>query len=220
LKLDINKLIMEVVMIKIFLAAALLIGCAITAEAAVKTKVIEYKQGDAVLEGFLAWDDAKTDKRPGVLVVHEWTGLGPYVKKRTEMLAKMGYVAFAADIYGKGIRPSTPAEAAKTATIYKDDRPLLRARAKAGLDTLKAQKYVDQERIAAIGYCFGGTTVLELARDGANILGVVSFQTRRCQEHQGQGPGAPRRRRPLCQGRRGSRLPGGDAEGRRGLAVR
>ena len=148
---------------------------AVNAEAAVKTKVIEYKQGDTVLEGYLAWDDHFTTKRPGVLVVHEWNGPGPYVKKRAEMLAKLGYVAFAADIYGKGIRPATVAESARTAAIYKDNRPLMRARARAGLDVLKEQKIVDPKRIAAIGYCFGGTVALELARDGAGVAGTVSF---------------------------------------------
>lgn len=157
----------------ILMLAALALS--VNAEAAVKTKVIEYKQGNTVLEGYLAWDDTKTVKRPGILVVHEWTGLGPYVKRRAEMLARLGYVAFAADIYGKGIRPSTPAEAAKTAAIYKDDRPLMRARARAGLDILKTQKFVDPHRLAAIGYCFGGTVVLELARDGADVKGTVSF---------------------------------------------
>ncbi|BCS54619.1 dienelactone hydrolase family protein [Geobacter sp. SVR] len=151
-----------------------MIGLAANAEAAVKTQVIEYKQGDTLLEGYLAWDDAEAGKRPGILVVHEWTGLGPYVKKRAEMLARMGYVAFAADIYGKGVRP-TQAEAAKVAAIYKDDRNLMRERAKAGLETLKAQKQVDRNRLAAIGYCFGGTTVLELARSGADLKGTVSF---------------------------------------------
>jgi dienelactone hydrolase len=148
---------------------------AVQAEAAVKTKVIEYRQGDTILEGYLAWDSAKTGTHPGILIVHEWTGLGPYVKKRAEMLARLGYVAFAADIYGKGVRPATPAEAGKTAAIYKDDRALMRARARAGLEVLKGEKLVDPTRIAAIGYCFGGTTVLELARDGADIKGVVSF---------------------------------------------
>ncbi|KAA0895141.1 dienelactone hydrolase family protein [Oryzomonas rubra] len=162
-------------MLKQIIVAAALTCCAASAEAAVKTKVIEYKQGDTVLEGYLAWDNAKVGKRPGVLVVHEWTGLGPYVKKRAEMLAKLGYVAFAADIYGKGVRPATPADAAKVAAIYKDDRPLMRARARAGLEVLKSQKTVDQKRLAAIGYCFGGTTVLELARDGADLRGVASF---------------------------------------------
>lgn len=152
-----------------------LLCLAVTAEAAVKTKIIEYKQGDAILEGYLAWDDAKTAKRPGVLVVHEWTGINSHIKQRTEMLAKLGYVAFAADIYGKGIRPSDQSAAGKTAGIYKNDRGLMRARAQAGLEELKKQKLVDPQRIAAIGFCFGGTTVLELARDGADLKGVVSF---------------------------------------------
>jgi len=160
---------------KKMLLLLMMLCLAVTAEAAVKTVVVEYKQGDTVLEGYLAWDDATNISRPAVLVVHEWTGLGPYVKKRAEMLAELGYVAFAADIYGKGVRPATPAEAGKTAGIYKNDRSLMRARAKAGLDTLITQKFVDPKRLAAIGYCFGGTTVLELARDGADIRGVVSF---------------------------------------------
>ena len=159
---------------KLFLLLILLC-LAVSAEAAVKTKIVEYKQGDAVLEGYLAWDDAKSVRRPGVLIVHEWTGVNDHMKQRAEMLAKLGYVAFAADIYGKGIRPSAQPDAAKTAGIYKSDRPLMRARAQAGLETLKKQKYVDPQRIAAIGYCFGGTTVLELARDGGDVKGVISF---------------------------------------------
>ncbi|QEM68294.1 dienelactone hydrolase family protein [Geobacter sp. FeAm09] len=162
-------------MLRLVMVAAALVWWAVSAEAAVRTKVVEYKQGDTVLEGYLAWDDARIGKRPGVLVVHEWTGLGPYAKKRAEMLAKLGYVAFAADIYGKGVRPATPAEAAKVAAIYKDDRSLMRARARAGLEVLKGQNQVDPKRLAAIGYCFGGTTVLELARDGADLRGVASF---------------------------------------------
>jgi len=152
-----------------------LLCLAVTAEAAVKTKVIEYKQGDTILEGYLAWDDAKQGDRPGVLVVHEWTGINAHIRQRTEMLAKLGYVAFAADIYGKGVRPAAPADAAKIAGIYKNDRTLMRARASAGLAELKKQRFVDYQRLAAIGFCFGGTTVLELARDGADLKGVVSF---------------------------------------------
>jgi dienelactone hydrolase len=152
-----------------------LLCLAVTAEAAVKTRVVEYKQGDTILEGYLAWDSAKSIKRPGVLVVHEWTGINAHVRQRTEALAKLGYVAFAADIYGKGIRPSAQADAAKTAGIYKNDRALMRARAHAGLEELKKQRFVDPQRLAAIGFCFGGTTVLELARDGADVKGVVSF---------------------------------------------
>jgi dienelactone hydrolase len=143
--------------------------------AAIHTETVEYRQGDATLEGYLAYDDALTGKRPGVLVVHQWTGLGAYEKKRAEMLAQLGYVAFCADIYGKGIRPKNVAEAGAQAGKYKADRALLRLRVNAGLDTLKQNELVDPRRVAAIGYCFGGTTVLELARSGADLAGVVSF---------------------------------------------
>jgi dienelactone hydrolase len=143
--------------------------------AAVQTKVIEYKQGEQVLKGYLAWDDAVTGLRPGVLVVHEWTGLGDYTKMRTRKLAELGYIAFAADIYGKGIRPATPQEAGATAGMYKKNPTLMRQRVKAGLDTLRAEPLCDPKRVAAIGYCFGGTCVLELARSGADVAGVVTF---------------------------------------------
>jgi dienelactone hydrolase len=143
--------------------------------AAVQTKVIEYKQGDQVLEGYLAWDDAVKGPRPGVLVVHEWTGLGDYVKTRAKMLAELGYIAFAADIYGKGIRPATPQEAGAQAAIYKNDPKLMRDRVRSALDVLRREPLCDPKRVAAIGYCFGGTCVLELARSGADMAGVVSF---------------------------------------------
>ena len=143
--------------------------------AAIQTKVVEYKDGDTVLEGYLAYDDAIQGKRPGVLVVHEWNGLQSYVKKRTEQLAKLGYVAFAIDMYGKGIRPQNPQESGAQAKIYRQDRKLMRDRANSGLQVLQQNSLTDTKRIAAIGYCFGGGTVLELARSGADIAGVVSF---------------------------------------------
>ena len=146
-----------------------------TANAAVQTKMVEYRHGDVVLEGYLAWDDALQGRRPGVLVVHEWTGLGDYAKMRARKLAEMGYVALAVDMYGKGIRPKTPQEAAAQAGIYKQDRALMRGRMQAGLDVLRGNPLCDPKRMAAIGYCFGGTCVLELARSGADIAGVVSF---------------------------------------------
>src|SRR3990172_2727793 len=132
------------------------------AQAKLHTETIEYKEGDTVLEGYMAYDDAIKGKRPGVMVVHEWTGLGPYVKKRAEQLAKLGYIAFAADIYGKGVRPKNSDEAAAESKKYKTDRQLMRARVNAGLALLKNHKLADTKRTAAIGYCFGGTTVLEL----------------------------------------------------------
>jgi dienelactone hydrolase len=143
--------------------------------AAIHAEAVEYHQGDATLEGWLAYDDALTGKRPGVLVVHQWKGLGDYEKKRAEMLAQLGYVAFCADIYGKGVRPQTTADAGAQAGKYKSDRALLRLRVNAGLDTLRHNDRVDSRRVAAIGYCFGGTAVLELARSGADLAGVVSF---------------------------------------------
>jgi dienelactone hydrolase len=143
--------------------------------AKIQTKTVEYKEGNTVLEGYYAYDDAIKGRRPGVLIVHEWTGVGPYVKKRAEMLAKMGYTAFAADIYGKGVRPQNPKEAATQAGNYKANRKLLRARAQAGLEQLRRFPQTDTKQVAAIGYCFGGTTVLELARSGADLTAVVSF---------------------------------------------
>lgn len=150
-------------------------GMGTFSSAAVKTKTVEYKEGNTVLEGFLAYDDASSNSRPGVLIVHEWMGINDYTKRRAVMLAEMGYVAFAADIFGKGVRPNSVQEASEQAAKYKGDRPLLRARALAGLNQLKKNGLVDSMKIAAIGYCFGGTTVLELARAGADVAGVVSF---------------------------------------------
>jgi dienelactone hydrolase len=144
-------------------------------DAAIRTETVEYKDGDTLLEGFLAYDDSLPEKRPGVMVVHEWWGINDYTKKRTVDLARLGFVAFAADIYGKGIRPKTRDEAGKEAGKYRADRTLLRRRANAGLEELRKNRRVDGGKLAAIGYCFGGGTVLELARSGADVAGVVSF---------------------------------------------
>jgi dienelactone hydrolase len=160
---------------KTILPLLLAAACAFSASAKIVTQSVEYKQGDTTLEGYLAYDDAVAGPRPGVLVVHQWLGLTDYEKHRTEMLAQLGYVAFCADIYGQGVRPKDTKEAGVEATKYKSNRPLLRARVNAGLDELKKNPRVDQARVAAIGYCFGGTTVLELARSGAALNGVVSF---------------------------------------------
>ncbi|MES1180282.1 MAG: dienelactone hydrolase family protein [Verrucomicrobiota bacterium] len=150
-------------------------ACTVSAGAKIVTKTVLYEQGGVPLEGFVAYDDAITTNHPGVLIVHQWLGLTDYEKHRAEMLAQLGYVAFCADIYGKGNRPQGVAEAGPLSTKYKNDRELLRARVGAGLMELRRQPLVDEARIAAIGYCFGGTTVIELARSGAPIQGVVSF---------------------------------------------
>lgn len=147
----------------------------VNAQAGLRTEVIGYKHGDAGLEGYLAYDDAVKGKRPGVIVVHAWTGLDAYTKRRTGQLAKLGYVAFAIDMYGKGVKAKDAEEAARLAGIYRADRRLMRSRANAGLEVLKKHTLTDAKRIAAIGYCFGGGVALELARSGADIAGVVSF---------------------------------------------
>jgi dienelactone hydrolase len=155
---------------KTILAGTLLTLLSATAALAeVRTERIAYRHGGTVLEGYLAYDPAVTGKRPGVLVVHEWWGLNDYTRRRAEQLARLGYVAFALDMYGKGVLTSDPKEAGRLSGMFRNDRPLGRARAAAGLDVLKGRSEVDPGRIAAIGYCFGGTVVLETARGGADL---------------------------------------------------
>jgi dienelactone hydrolase len=161
-------------MMKYLLALAMTV-LATNIRAEIKTQSVEYKDGDVTLEGYVAYDDAKQGKLPGVLIIHQWKGLGDYEKKRAEMLAKLGYVAFAADIYGKGVRPQDVKSAGAEAGKYKSNRALLRQRANAGLAALKQQPKVDTSKVAGIGYCFGGMGVIELARSGAEMAGAVSF---------------------------------------------
>ncbi len=139
-----------------------------------KTYTLEYKEGSTVCEGYVAYDDAKQGKRPGILLFTDWTGVGPYAHKRAAMLVELGYAVFCADVYGKGVRPQFPACADEMAK-YLSNRPLLKARAKAGLEQLRALPVVDTSKMASIGYCFGGLTALELARTGADLAGTVSF---------------------------------------------
>ncbi|MBO9997897.1 MAG: dienelactone hydrolase family protein [Cyanobacteria bacterium SID2] len=146
-----------------------------SAWAEIRTEIVEYRDGDTVLEGYLAYDDARTTPRAGVMVVHTWMGLTDFERERARELAEMGYVALATDIYGQGVRPSNTDEASAQATLYRENRALLRSRANAGLDFLQQHPLTEVDRTAAIGYCFGGGTVLELARSGASVAGVVSF---------------------------------------------
>lgn len=157
----------------LLLAMALLPAVAPAAE--LTTRAVEYRQGDAELEGWLAFDPAGPAKRPGVVVTPNWLGVGTQAKDTAQRLARLGYVALVADVYGKGIRPASGKEAGPLAGKYKGDRPLLRARMLAALDELKRQPNVDPTRVAVIGYCFGGTAALELARAGAPVAAVVTF---------------------------------------------
>lgn len=138
-------------------------------------KAVEYAEGNTTLEGWLAVPKEVSGKKPAVLVIHDWTGVTAYSKGRAEQLAGLGYVAMVADIYGKGVRPADPKASSAEAGKYKSDRKLFRQRLLAGLAELKKNPNVDPDKVVAIGYCFGGTGVLELARAGAEVQGVVSF---------------------------------------------
>ncbi|HYV38776.1 MAG TPA: dienelactone hydrolase family protein [Gemmataceae bacterium] len=160
----------------LFLAGAVIAVPAVFAQQpTLKTAAVDYALDGVTMEGYVAYDDAKKGAQPGVLIVHDWMGLGQFSKDKAGELAKLGYVAFAADIYGKGVRAKDAGEAAKLAGFFKDDRKLLRARVRAAFDKLAAMPQVDAKKIVVMGYCFGGTTALELARSGAPVAGTVSF---------------------------------------------
>ena len=140
-----------------------------------KTQSIEYEDGNVTLRGFVAFDDATSHQRPGVLVMPEAFGLGTHATQRAERLASLGYVALAGDPYGNGLEVTDLQEAIKRASALREDPATFRQRARVALDTLASLPQVDASRLAAIGYCLGGTFALELARDGAPLRGVVSF---------------------------------------------
>jgi dienelactone hydrolase len=162
-------------MLRICLATAFLLLASNAAEAAVKTRTIKYKDGDLECIGTLAWDDAVSGKRPGVLVVHEWWGLNDYARGRAEKLAALGYVAFACDMYGEGKTVEHAKDAGEMAGKVRANVEAWRKRAAGALDVLKAQPECDGTKLAAMGYCFGGSTALQLAFSGADLKAVVSF---------------------------------------------
>jgi dienelactone hydrolase len=155
--------------------AALLLCAPLVAGAAIQTERVEYRDGDTVLTGYLSYDDAIEGKRPGVLVIHEWWGLNDYAKKRAEMLAELGYVAFAADMYGDNKVTEHAPDAQGWMQQITANQSAWQQRAIAGLETLKSSDRVDTEKLAAIGYCFGGATVMQMAYAGADLDGVASF---------------------------------------------
>jgi dienelactone hydrolase len=158
------------------LTAALLLAIGSAASAAIKTEAVTYKEGQAEAHSFIVYDDTVSGKRPGVLVVPEWWGLNDYPRMRARMLAQLGYVAMAVDIYGDGKVTADPKQAGAWAdALEAGDRAELRTRIATALARLKSDPRVDASKTAAIGYCFGGSTVLELARSGAEVNGVVSF---------------------------------------------
>jgi dienelactone hydrolase len=147
------------------------------AQAEVKTEWVEYSHGDAKLKGYLAYDDKTTAKRPGILMVHRRDGMTPLTLKNTEMYAKMGYVAFAPDIfgYGQGILPKDVPEMVAQMNIYVKDRALMRARTQAGLDVLTKNPMVDAGQVALVGYCMGGMIGVEMVHGGAPLQAMVAI---------------------------------------------
>jgi len=141
------------------------------------TETIEYQHGDTTMEAYVVWDDSIKGARPGVLVAHDWTGRREFAMSKAEEIAKQGYVGFALDVYGKGVF-GDDGDVAKNSGLMgplAEDRNLLRGRMKAALDAIRTLDVVDSNKIGAMGYCFGGMCVLELARSGADALGVISI---------------------------------------------
>jgi len=156
-------------------AAAACLTFAGAARAEVRTKTIEYRQGDTPLQGFLAWDDSAKDKRPGVLVIHEWWGENEHARNQAVRLAKAGYVGFALDMYGKGKVATHPKDAQAFMEEATKDPGVVRARFDAAMAVLKAQPQVDSSKIGVVGYCFGGGVALQMAREGAEIDALATF---------------------------------------------
>ena len=168
----------------------LLVVLAMAASAARGGEALEYKDGDTVLEGYIARPEGTVRGVPGILIVHQWMGVTAHERDVSERLAAKGYVALACDIYGKGQRPKDRTEAGQFAGRYKGDTALFRRRLKAGLAALAKDPAVDTQRLAVIGYCFGGTGALELGRSGANVKAIVSF-------HGGLGSDSPQDARQI-----------------------
>ncbi|RLA27788.1 MAG: carboxymethylenebutenolidase [Gammaproteobacteria bacterium] len=142
---------------------------------AIQTQTVEYKDGDVVLEGYFAWDDTNSDRRPGVLIAHAWAGRSEFEEGKAESLAELGYAGFALDLYGKGMRGSNAEENTALMQPLLDDRKTLQRRMTLALEQIRKQEIVDDSRVAAMGFCFGGLSVLDLARTGAELSGVASF---------------------------------------------
>jgi dienelactone hydrolase len=160
---------------KPFITLVLLSFFVSTALAEVKGEAVEYRAGDKTLKGFVAYDDAIKEKRPGILVVHEWWGHNDYARNRAMQLAEMGYTALAVDMYGDGKQADHPKDAGAFAGEVRSNMDQAEARFNAGVDLLKGHATVNSDQISAIGYCFGGGIVLEMARRGVDLDVVASF---------------------------------------------
>ncbi len=180
------------------LAAALTLVWGANATAALKSEQVTYPQGTTTLQGYLVYEDSYQTQRPGVLVVHEWWGLNEHAKKKAEELAKEGYVALAVDMFGEGKTTTHPQEAGEWATAVRQNKQLGKDRFLAGYEMLRKHPLVLKEQIGAIGYCFGGSVVLTMAQEGADLKGVVSFHGALPQEK--SAPGRVKAKVLVCHG--------------------
>jgi dienelactone hydrolase len=162
-------------MLTIVVATAVALGLSPAAKANIVAESVVYSIDGQLFEGYFAHNQNFAESQPLVLLVHDWNGLGDYEKRRAQMLAEQGYAAFAVDLYGQGVRPTNPDESRAQSRKLYDDRPTMRARLMAGLAEAETQPGVDGSRVVAIGYCFGGASVLEMARAGMDLDGFVSF---------------------------------------------
>ena len=184
---------------RILIATVAFLLSASLAQAAVQGKEVDYSAEGVTLKGYFAYDDAVEGRRPGILVVHEWWGHNEYARKRALMLAELGYTALAVDMYGDGKQANHPDDAGKFAGEVSKNMPVAKARFLAALDLLKSDPTVDADKIAAIGYCFGGGVVLSMARMGVDLKGVVSFHGSLGTENPAQ-PGTVKARVLVCHG--------------------
>jgi dienelactone hydrolase len=145
------------------------------ASAAIREEPVSYKDGDTVMKGFVVYDDATKAKRPGIVVVHEWWGITKHVHDSARALAAMGYTAFIADMYGDGKTADNPKTAGELSGSVRKNPALMQARFNAARDALAKHASVDPKRIGAIGFCFGGSVALDMARVGADLAGVAAF---------------------------------------------
>lgn len=162
-------------MIRAVVFVGILLATVSTARGEVRGEPVTYTDGTTTMKGYLAYDDGMSDKRPGILVVHEWWGHNEYARKRARMLAELGYVALAVDMYGEGKQAQHPDDAGKFSGEIRKNMDLGRKRFSAAGKLLAGHRFTDPTRIGAIGYCFGGSVVLQMARDGMDLAGVASF---------------------------------------------
>ncbi|PSN11296.1 dienelactone hydrolase [filamentous cyanobacterium CCP5] len=157
------------------MAAACVVGLTTAVRADIITEDVVYEIAGQPYEGYFALNEGFGDSQPLVIVIHDWDGIDDYEKRRTQMLAEQGYAAFAVDLYGQGVRPETTEESREQSGMLYADRQAMRDRFFAGLEQAEMMASVDPERVAVIGYCFGGSAVLEMARAGAPLDGFVTF---------------------------------------------